>query len=79
LNLIICWNHLKQISNLALKKVAQTFDGWKVNPCRRFVVKSRDCAAVQAGPLSNVRDAKFVATHEGGQMAANHDFGRVKN
>ena len=76
---MLCWNHLKQIPHLALKKIAQRFDDRKVNPGCRLVVQGRDCAAVQAGLLSNVRDAKFVAAHEGGQVAADHDFGRVEN
>jgi len=79
LNLSLWWDDFKQIPHLALKKVAQPFDGRKINPRCCLVIKGRDGAAVQAGPLRNVRDAKFVATHKGGKVAANHDFDLAGN
>lgn len=68
------WDDFKQLSNLALKKIAQAFNGRKVNPRCGFVVKGCDGAAVQPSLLGNIRDTKFIAPHEGGQMTANHVF-----
>ena len=62
-----------------MKKRAQAFDGGQFNPGRRLVVKRGDGAAIQAGPLRHIRDAKLVATHENGKVAADHWFGWAEN
>lgn len=55
-----------------MEKIAQALDSRQLNPSRRFVVKGGDGASIQAGPLRHVRDAQLVATHENGEMAADH-------
>ena len=61
-----CRNDFKQFTDLALEKIAKAFDGGKLHPRSRLVVKRSDGAAIQASPLSHVRDAEFVAPHEEG-------------
>ena len=65
-------NDFKKLAYLAVEKRAQAFNGGKVNASRRFGVKRGDRAAIEACPFRDIGDAKFVAPHEKGQMAADH-------
>jgi len=65
-------DNFKQLTHLTPEEGAQTFNSREIDPRGGFVVQRSDRTAVQAGTFRNIRDAKFVPTHERRQVATDH-------
>jgi hypothetical protein len=57
---------LKEIADIALKKLAQTVDGFEVNTCRRLVVEKRNRISVQSSFSGDIDDFHLPFAHHSG-------------
>ena len=63
----------QQLAYGAPEQGAELLDRGQFNPCGRLAIQRGNRAAVQIGEPRNIRDAELVATHQGGEVAANHE------